>query len=71
MSSELKTSEEICEALIRYIETTGADVFNKNFVRGKDGKILCTVWAVVGPEAAEFYRLVQEWVKTKEFTQDP
>ncbi len=34
----METSEEICEALVRHVETTGSEVFEKNFV--KDGKTI-------------------------------
>jgi hypothetical protein len=62
------SSEEICEALVRHVETTGSDVFEKNFV--KDGKILCTVWCVVGENAQPFNEAVTEWLNDNGFNQD-
>jgi hypothetical protein len=48
-SVPLATSEEICEALVRHLETNGLECFEKNFIKG--GKIVCTVWCVIGPNA--------------------
>ena len=66
MSGELlHTSEEICEALVRHVEASGSEVFEKNFVRG--GRTICTVWCMVGPEAQEFSEAITEWLKDNGF----
>lgn len=46
------TSSQICEELVRHLEITGSEVFQKNFI--KDGKVVCTVWCMIGPNAARF-----------------
>jgi hypothetical protein len=61
-------SEEICEALVRHVEASGSEVFEKNFV--KDDKILCTVWCVVGPNAERFCEMVRLWLELEGFHTD-
>jgi len=63
-----QTSEEICEALVRHVEMSGSEVFEKNFV--KDEQMLCTVWCVIGPNAEEFNRMVCEWMDQNGFKPD-
>lgn len=65
----LETSEEICEALVRHVEVSGMEVFEKSFV--KDGKVLCSVWCVVGPNAGEFQRAIESWLEDNGFKLDP
>lgn len=31
--SELYTSEEVCEALVRHVEVSGSECFEKNFIK--------------------------------------
>lgn len=66
--SELNTSEEICEALVRHVETTGSEVFEKNFVKG--GRVVCTVWCMVGDNAQSFAEQCRQWLKDNGFTED-
>lgn len=63
-----ETSEDICEALVRYVETIGSEVFEKNFV--EQGRIRCTVWCMIGDNAQGFNEMVKEWLETKGFRQD-
>lgn len=63
------STEEICEALVRHLEVTGSEVLGKHFT--KDGKILCAVWCMVGPNAEEFWRMVDRWLTEKGFKMDP
>jgi uncharacterized protein YkuJ len=64
----LETSEEICEALVRHVETNGSEVFEKNFE--KNGKILCSVFCIVGPNAEAFNRAVNRWLDRNGFKLD-
>ena len=64
----LYDSEEICEALVRYVEVSGYEVFEKNFV--KDGHILCTVWCMVGSNAEAFNKAIREWLDNNGFGPD-
>jgi len=59
------TSEELCEGLVRHVETSGHEIFEKNFV--KDGKIICTVLCIVGENAEEMTALVREWATNNGF----
>lgn len=68
MSDLLHTSEEICEALVRHVETTGSEVFNKNFV--KNGKVICSVWCVIGNNARPFSESVLTWLGDQGFKED-
>lgn len=63
-----RSSEEICEDLVRHVETTGSEVFEKNFV--KDGRIICTVWCMVGLNAQPFNEVVKEWLYANGFKED-
>lgn len=68
--NELKTSEEICEALVRHVEVSGYEVFSKHFeVPGKG--ITCTVWCMIGDNAQEFTDMIEEWLISKGFKDTP
>jgi hypothetical protein len=58
-------SVEICEALIRHVEMTGSEIFGKNFI--KEGKAICSVWCIVGPNADKFNQMVKEWLNKEGF----
>lgn len=62
------TSEEICEALIRHVEITGSEVFEKNFV--ENGRITCTVWCMVGKNAQSFNEMILGWLAENGFRRD-
>ncbi len=62
------TSDEICEALVRHVEVTGSEVFEKNFI--KDGKIICTLWCVIGDNAQPFNEEVKKWLDLNGFELD-
>ena len=62
------SSEEICEALVRHVETSGSEVFEKNFVNG--GRIICSVWCVIGDNAEPFALKTMEWLAENGFTLD-
>jgi hypothetical protein len=64
----LEASEEICEALVRHVETTGSEVFEKFFI--KNGRIVCAVYCVVGPNAEEFREGVQAWMRENGYNPD-
>jgi len=57
------TTDELCEGLIRHLETIGEETLEKNFTR--DGEILCSVFAIVGPNAEEMTGLFREWMASK------
>lgn len=59
------TSEQICEAIVRHVEATGEEVFEKNFVQ--DDKITCSVFCIIGPNAEEMTALVREWLNSSGF----
>lgn len=65
---EFESSEDICEALVRHVETTGSEVFEKNFVKG--GRVTCTVWCMVGPNADEFAAMARKWLADNGFNED-
>jgi hypothetical protein len=66
----LETSEEICEALVRHVEVSGSECFEKNFTDGR-GRTLCTVWCVVGKEnAGPFAEMARDWLNTNGFKLD-
>jgi hypothetical protein len=65
--SELDTTK-ICEALVRHVETSGSEVFEKSFIQG--GKVVCTVWCVVGDGAGEFKKVSEEWLGTNGYKLD-
>lgn len=58
----------LCEGLVRHLETTGEELFEKNYV--KDGRILCTVFCIIGPNAEEMTALVREWAHTSGFNRN-
>lgn len=60
------TSEELCEGLVRHLETMGEEMFEKNFI-GSNGEIQCSVFCIVGPNAAEMTALVREWAHDNGF----
>ncbi len=64
----METSEEICEALVRHVEIVGSEVFEKNFI--KDGKVVCSVWCVVGDNAEAFMRQSRKWLEDNGFKKD-
>lgn len=64
----METSEEICEALVRHVEASGSEVFEKNFV--KNGRTTCTVWCVVGENAEPFKAMVGSWLTDNGFNLD-
>jgi hypothetical protein len=66
--SELHTSEEICEALIRHVEMSSSEVFEKDFV--KDGKVICTVWCMIGDNTQEFRDSCIKWLTDNGFKED-
>lgn len=59
------TTEYLCEHLIKQLEVADQEMFEKNFHRNADGKILCSVFAIVGPLAEELTGMVREWANTK------
>lgn len=64
----LEKSEEICEALVRHVEVSGSEVFEKNFI--KDGKVICTVWCMIGPNAEDFATAIRGWLADQGFNSD-
>jgi hypothetical protein len=64
----LETSEEICEALVRHVETSGSEVFEKNFIKGD--RIVCTVFCVIGTNADDFNWMVHRWLDANGFKLD-
>jgi hypothetical protein len=68
VSETLHTSEEICEALVRHVETTGSESFGKNFIQGR--RIRCTVWCVLGDGAEEFCRMAERWLAENGYGED-
>jgi hypothetical protein len=61
-------SNEICEALIRYVEMQGTDIFEKNLVR--NGEVQATVWCLLGENAEEFNIMARTWLKKKGYKLD-
>ena len=59
------TSEEICEALVRHVEVTGSECFEKCFV--KNGRTVCAVYCIVGKNAEPFKDSVQAWLNENGF----
>lgn len=53
------TSDELCEGLVRHLETTGEEMLEKNFT--KDGRVLCSVFVIIGDNAEEMTALIREW----------
>ncbi len=64
----LETSAEICEALVRHVEIMGSEVFEKTFV--KDGRIVCAVWCMVGPNAEAFNDSIKQYLEREGFHLD-
>ncbi len=64
----LETSEDICEALLRHTEMSGSEVFEKNFEAG--GKIMASVWCIVGKDAESFALACREWLKENGYAFD-
>jgi hypothetical protein len=62
------SSEQICEALVRHVELSGSEFFEKNFV--KNERIICTVWCVIGDNAQQFSDDVKEWLEVNGFNLD-
>ncbi len=62
------SSEEICEALVRHVEVSGSEVFEKNFVQ--NGQVVCTVWCMVGQNAASFAQMARDWLASNGFSED-
>jgi hypothetical protein len=63
MRIDADDTEALCEAPTRHTEIQGAELFEKNYI--KNGKVLATVFCVVGKHAEELTALVREWM-TKE-----
>ncbi len=66
--AELHSSEEICEALVRHVEVSGSECFEKNFVL-KD-RVACTVWCVIGENAEGFRDMAIRWLSDQGFHRD-
>ena len=64
----LHTSEEICEALVRHTEMSGSELFEKNFEKG--GRVVCTVFCMIGPNAQDFNDMVKQWLDDNGFKRD-
>lgn len=64
----METSEEICEALVRHVEASGSEVFEKNFI--KRGEVVCSVWCIIGDNAEEFAEMVRRWLADRGFKLD-
>lgn len=64
---EFPTSEEICEALVRHVEMTGEEVFQKMFI--KDGRVQCVVFCMIGPNSEEFTIAVEKLLDMMGFTE--
>ena len=64
----LESSEEICEALVRYVEVIGSEVFEKNFI--KRDRIVSTVWCMVGGNAERFAFMIRRWLVDNDFKDD-
>ncbi len=60
------TTEELCEELLRHLETSGEEMFEKNFLR-PDGEIAATIFCIVGPNSTELTALVREWAHNSGF----
>lgn len=63
------TTEKACEFLIRDLETSGAESFEKNFV--KNGSIACSVFAFIGNNAEEITAMIREHLHHYGFHRDP
>ena len=68
MAEELRTSEEICEALVRHTEVSGSDVLEKKFF--KDGRIICSLWCIIGVDAEGFAKQARKWLEENGFKED-
>jgi len=66
--NEFTPSEEICEALVRHVEMSGSEVFEKNFQ--KDGKIICSVWCIIGSNAQIFAEETRAWLTEQGLKED-
>jgi hypothetical protein len=66
---KIRESAEICEDLVRHLETTGEDVFEKCFVQG--GKTRCVVFCMIGEDAEEFLKGTQAWLADHGYNRDP
>jgi hypothetical protein len=62
------TSEELCEALVRKLEVSGSEILEKNFI--KDGKMVCTVWLMIGPNTQPFHDMICKWLEKEGFKLD-
>ena len=62
------TSVEICEALVRHVELSGSEVFEKTFVQ--NGRVRCVVWCMIGDNAEPFNEMVKAWLEKNGFKLD-
>lgn len=63
------SSEDICEALVRHVEVTGSEIFEKGFING-NGVHSCTVFCIVGQNSAAFTEAIHEWLANNNFKLD-
>ena len=63
-----ENTEHLCEALVRHLEISGSEMFEKNFE--KDGKTLCTVMCIIGPNADEITRRMRDMLSELGFKRD-
>jgi hypothetical protein len=64
----IENSDEICEALVRHLEISGSEVFEKSFV--KNGRVVCAVYCIVGENSEPFMNAVQKWFEEQGFNKD-
>jgi hypothetical protein len=62
--AEELTTTELCEGLIRHLETAGGETLEKNYIL-KNGSIHASVFVIVGENAEEMTGLVREWFASK------
>jgi hypothetical protein len=54
-----------CETLVRHLEILGSEALEKNYT--KNGKITCTVFVVIGPNAEAFASMARAYMEENKF----
>jgi hypothetical protein len=63
------TTKRACEFLVRETETSGAESFEKNFI--KNDRIICSVFVFLGNNAEEITAMIREHLHHYGFHREP
>ncbi len=68
MKTQEEESKRICEELTRHVESYGLECLEKHFL--KNGKVVVSVFCMVGPNAEAFRNGVIAWLEENGFNEN-